>query len=545
MSVLTGHARLLDQGRAGQVGELRGGVGLPLRGGSLAVDQLDRGAVGALGQRDRERDPEGRALAQGAAHRDVPAVEPDQLARQRQAQAGALGLALAAALGLVEALEDLGEVLLGDAAAGVLDGPPEEALLGAGADGDAAAVVGELHGIGHEVHEDGLDLLAVEVAVGQGVDALEDQLHAALGGVGAAALDLLADHRADVARRPIHLLHPALEPREVQDHVHLAQQAVRVGVHRLQQRARVAAVAALEQRVERAEDQHQRSAQLVAHVREEARLHLVRLGEAVVGLLELLVDLLQAQAQVEVLAPRALAGAGGPAGQHQRAAEEEHGEQGGDLGPVQQQVRTDVTGQDRRAHHRSELDRPRDEQAQQEHHQHVAEEVRAVEAVHQPGHGRDSQRAEQDLDEAGRDEVPAPGRGALVEQQGADRADHAEADGEEGGPGPLGHEPVQHREGQVEHHPRAEAEAQPVVEEIVGLLDEGALELFRGDLGEVLVLSFGHRGGWREGAGEAPGNGAPLRRGARFLDRQDRGQGLSQGIRPDGRYCFRPRRSPR
>src|SRR5690242_12598641 len=73
----------------------------------------------AIGGRtsDRERDGEGRAAPEAAAHLDRPAMALDDPERHPQAQAGALALAL----GRKERLEQVRHVLLGDARAGVAD----------------------------------------------------------------------------------------------------------------------------------------------------------------------------------------------------------------------------------------------------------------------------------------------------------------------------------------------------------------------------------------------------------------------------------------
>src|SRR5688572_9976860 len=76
-----------------------------------------RGVALCLGRAaDRQRDGEGRAATGAAAHPHVAAVRLDDPERDPEAEPGALPL-----LRRVERLEDVRQVLLGDARAGVAD----------------------------------------------------------------------------------------------------------------------------------------------------------------------------------------------------------------------------------------------------------------------------------------------------------------------------------------------------------------------------------------------------------------------------------------
>src|SRR6202008_454166 len=69
----------------------------------------------------RQGQREDAALARRALHLDVAAEQPRQIARDRQAEPGAAVLAVRAAVGLTEGLEDDLALVLGDADARVAD----------------------------------------------------------------------------------------------------------------------------------------------------------------------------------------------------------------------------------------------------------------------------------------------------------------------------------------------------------------------------------------------------------------------------------------
>jgi hypothetical protein len=84
-----------------------------------------------------------------------------QIARDRQAQAGAAVAAAGAAVGLAEGFEDDLQLLAGDADAGVADLEPDAAIAAPHVQADLA-VLGELHRVGQQVLQDLLQALAVD-----------------------------------------------------------------------------------------------------------------------------------------------------------------------------------------------------------------------------------------------------------------------------------------------------------------------------------------------------------------------------------------------
>ena len=107
----------------------------------------------------RQGDGEHRALADRALHGDGAVVQLDKGLGQRQADARALGVH---AVDLVEAVEDVAEVALADAIAGVRHPEGQVFAVAVVADGDRAVVGGVLEGVGEDVEEDALYFLAVD-----------------------------------------------------------------------------------------------------------------------------------------------------------------------------------------------------------------------------------------------------------------------------------------------------------------------------------------------------------------------------------------------
>src|SRR5207244_1053507 len=133
-----------------------------------------------------EADDEDGADPGGALHLDAAAVGLDRVAGDRQAQAGALSVAAARAVGLVEALEDPAELLGGDAAAGVGDPQLDQlaAPLGAAArrEGDHPADRGVLDGVVDEVAHHLAEAAGIaEDRRGRGVDLVAQFLVALVG----------------------------------------------------------------------------------------------------------------------------------------------------------------------------------------------------------------------------------------------------------------------------------------------------------------------------------------------------------------------------
>ena len=111
-----------------------------------------------VGNREGER----RALARFAFEPDASAVQLDELAREREAEARAFLLVRVVAADLAEFLEHRLLVLRRDADAGVADGDYEHLVrVAARDDVDAAAVGRELDRVGQQVEQDLLELALV------------------------------------------------------------------------------------------------------------------------------------------------------------------------------------------------------------------------------------------------------------------------------------------------------------------------------------------------------------------------------------------------
>src|SRR3954464_4213071 len=105
-----------------------------------------------VGGADRHGDLEGRALADLGGDGDRAAVQLDDLARDREAKAGAALLARAGVVDLLELVEDPLLVLGRDAEAGVDDRQLVELAVAPALDLDLA-VVRELDGVAHQVQQ--------------------------------------------------------------------------------------------------------------------------------------------------------------------------------------------------------------------------------------------------------------------------------------------------------------------------------------------------------------------------------------------------------
>src|SRR3712207_44053 len=91
------------------------------------------------------REAEGAAeVGAGARHRDRPAVQLDQVADDRQAEAGAAELAARARVRLVEAVPDPIDLVGRHPDAGIDDGDGDQLLALVDSDRDAAVRRGEL-----------------------------------------------------------------------------------------------------------------------------------------------------------------------------------------------------------------------------------------------------------------------------------------------------------------------------------------------------------------------------------------------------------------
>ncbi len=381
-------------------------------------------------------------------------MQAGQLAGQGEPEAGAAELAGGRAVHLVEALEDPLQLAFGDARAVVLHLEGHEVLPGLGAHGHAAGRRGELEGVGEQVGGDDLGLVGVEGGIRDLVQPLGEQPDAAPLGVRSGRGGQLGQQPSQIARRGLQAQPAGLQLGAVQQGVDLAQQAPRVGGHGLQQGAPVVVVVRGQQGLQGAEHQGQGRAQLVADVGEEAGLGLVQL-------LQLLVGLLQAQAQREVPPPGPAVGEAGQPGEDRRPGEEE---QRGDhrLGrPVIGQIDPGIAEHDESAQRRRRGQLPGDEDADDEDDDDVAGEVVAFEPAELGGHQRDAHRRG---DRPGHDQrLGQAFREARVDRRQAQQVDagHAGADGQERHRLLRRHQEIQEPESRVQGEGGPEQEPRP------------------------------------------------------------------------------------
>ncbi len=208
------------------------------------------------------------------------AVQPRQLLHEREADAAALEGPGAGVLDAVEPLEEVRQLLGGDARPGVAHGQPDAAALAPQPDLDFA-LEGELEGVREQVEDDLLPHLAVHVDRLAERRAVHDEPQpGALDGRTEDAAEVRRE-RGQVGGLVRRLDASGLEAREVQERVDQLQQAQGVAVRHLQPLAvRGGKLAGVGQRVfERAEHQGERRAELVRDVGEEGRLRAVQLGQ--------------------------------------------------------------------------------------------------------------------------------------------------------------------------------------------------------------------------------------------------------------------------
>ena len=214
-----------------------------------------------------------------------------ELLHQGEADARPLVRPAARPLDPVESLEDAGQFLGRDAGPGVADGQLRRDAGGSEADGDRP-LEGELEGVGGEVQDDLLPHVTVHVNRLRQRWAVHDQTQPGLLAGGAEVAGQLRCQRRQVGRL-VNRLHPAgLDPREVQEGVDQLQEPQAATVRRLQPLALPArqGLGGVGERVlDRAQDQGQRSAELVRGVGEEGGLRPVELREGLCPLLLLLV----------------------------------------------------------------------------------------------------------------------------------------------------------------------------------------------------------------------------------------------------------------
>ena len=234
-----------------------------------------------VGGSERDRDREGGAPVDLAGYREGAAVELDQLLCQRESDARSLVRAPLRAAHTVKPIEHVRQLVLGDADAGVTD--LDRGGVAGRPDGhDDLALEGELQGIREQIQDDLLPQVSIDV------DRLRERpaLHAERQ---PRALDRRAEdtreiggHRRQIDRL-VHRFDPTgLDPRELQQSIDESHQSHRVPVGDLEplasrRRDRLAGIRELI--LDGPEQQRERRAKLVRHVREERGLRPVDLGE--------------------------------------------------------------------------------------------------------------------------------------------------------------------------------------------------------------------------------------------------------------------------
>lgn len=249
-------------------GDLSGGSG----GG------LGRGRAGPLGGAEGEVHGEGGALAEAAVHADGAAVRFHQILDQHQAEAAALVGAGAGAADPVEALEQARQLVRGDAGAGVGHGEPGP-VAGRGHPHLGAAGEGELQGVAEQVEDDLLPHLPVQGhRLGQRRAVHLQRQPCRLEG-GPEHPGQLGRGTGEVDRFEGGVRLPGLGTGDVQEGVDLLQQAQGAALGQLQLLAPLGPVLVGQGLLERAQEQGERGAELVADVGEEGGLGPVELGQ--------------------------------------------------------------------------------------------------------------------------------------------------------------------------------------------------------------------------------------------------------------------------
>src|SRR5689334_6029789 len=117
--------------------------------------------ISSSGMLHRERECERRALTGLALDPDTPAVQLDELAREREAETGALVLLGVVRPDLAELFEHRVEIFRGNADAGIAHGDLDLAVQTLAAHLHAATLAREFHGVGEQIEQDLLDLALI------------------------------------------------------------------------------------------------------------------------------------------------------------------------------------------------------------------------------------------------------------------------------------------------------------------------------------------------------------------------------------------------
>jgi hypothetical protein len=243
--------------------------------------------IAAFGRVERDLDGEQGALLRRSPDGDAAAVEEDDVARDREPEAGASEPARAAAVELPEALEHELAMFGRDArpAVGHFDLQRRRPFALRHRTPHASALGSELERVREEVRDDSLQHMRVEL----GLDHSVCTHHVSDVAVARVRLEVTgpqADHRGRVEPRVRELHLTGLELRRVEQIVHVAEEQTRVADRGVQIRL-VRGGRLLPQSLERTEDERERRAELVADVREEPAPQLVERARLCIEAFEL------------------------------------------------------------------------------------------------------------------------------------------------------------------------------------------------------------------------------------------------------------------
>src|SRR2546423_380977 len=238
-----------------------------------------------------------RTLADLRPDLDLAAVEFDELARDVESEACALLAARGARAGLRVLVEDVAEVVGGDADARVRDGDAHERTFARGAQADAPAFGRELPRVGDEVDEHAAQLRAVGAELRQVFGHKLFERDTLLGGERLHLLAQLFDERAQADARRVKPHRAGFELGGVQKGVDELDEGLRVALHHLDHVllfGRQLSEASGGEEVDDAADDRQGRTEVVRGEREELLLHRGEFAQLRVGLVQLAVRLFEA-----------------------------------------------------------------------------------------------------------------------------------------------------------------------------------------------------------------------------------------------------------
>ena len=229
--------------------------------------------------------PEARALGP-----HLPAVQLDQLAHQREADAGPLVAARRRVVHLREAVEDPLELIGGNPHPGVRHRKVHAARLAPHRQLDPPARLRELQRIPDQVHQHLVERIRISVKPLHRLQRSALEPHALALRQPASALDHVAHQPRRIQAQPAHLQLAALDLRQIQQIVDQLQQPQPVRMHRanhLPHERRQLPELPRPNALQRRQHQRQRRPQLVMQIRRKPRLGAIQLTELIAGLLEL------------------------------------------------------------------------------------------------------------------------------------------------------------------------------------------------------------------------------------------------------------------